>query len=90
MKTIYKYPVYLCGKFTIKLPKSAPILTVQMQHASPFMWALVDTRAELVDRTFYLCGTGQDLSEEVTAYGYIDTVQMNGGAFVWHLFEVLD
>lgn len=87
MKTIWKYQFEIVPVFGITVPKGAVVLSAQMQGDVPCLWALVDTRRELVARRFYLFGTGNNLPEETTAYSHLDTFQQ--GPFVWHLFEDL-
>lgn len=40
-RQIWKYPVHLTGEFGAHMPQDAEILTVQVQHGQPQMWALV-------------------------------------------------
>lgn len=82
--TVHKYPARL-GSFDLHLPEGARVLTIQMQHDQPQLWALVDPHAELVPREFLAIGSGHQIEEELLTY--IGTFQQDGGAFVWHLFE---
>jgi hypothetical protein len=80
-KVIYKYEV----DTIVVMPDKAEILTVQLQNGSPWIWALVDTSEELVERNFNIVGTGWELEE--FNHKYITTFQ--NGSYVWHVFEIL-
>ena len=91
-KAVYKYSLPISDNFSLAMPKGAEILTVQTQHNSPNLWALVDpTFDELEMRYFFSRGTGHpiDISENVKL-NYIGTIQMLSNNFVWHLFEMKD
>ena len=85
MKTIWKFT--LKPNCTLEMPIGAEILTVQEQYGHPQMWALVDRYADTELREFNIYGTGQDLPDSPGAH--VGTFQLNGGAFVFHVFEVL-
>jgi len=84
-KTIFKYGAELADDFTIGLPEDAQILTVQIQHGKPFIWALVDLENRVCDRRFRLIGTGHPANGETLSY--INTFQLNNGSLVFHLFD---
>ena len=87
--TVYKYPVPLEDEFTLDLPMAAKILTFQTQSNVPCVWALVDPDARPAERQFRLAGTGHPINEAERDLVYVGTVQLHGGALVFHLFEVL-
>lgn len=85
-QTIFKYPIPGKSRFTLELPYGATILDCQYQEGvGPCMWALVYPNNSPVERQFRMFGTGHDVEEEGLAY--IGTFLMNGGAYVWHVFE---
>lgn len=86
MKTIWKFAVHGPGRFTTAMPKGAAILHVEVQGDAPQMWALVDPSAPAEPRTFESFGTGHPINAEIIAH--IGTVQFDGGALVFHVFEV--
>ncbi len=91
MKSIYKYPVLVtgAGKFSRLMPEGAQILTVQVQHTEPCIWALVDVDAVCTTRRqFVWIGTGHKSEHENAQY--IGTIQELGGSLIWHLFELTD
>ncbi len=83
-RKIFKYKLFAAGG--VLIPQGAEILSVQMQRGQPVFWALVDTDAPLVIRSFFVIGTGR---EETTATkaDHIGTLQLEGGNLVLHVFE---
>ena len=86
MDTIFKYPIPVNNRFSLKLPKGAEILTVQEQQDNPKIWALVNSENETETRNFVLVGTGYSI-EEKDSLNYIGTFQLLNGRFIGHLFE---
>lgn len=85
MKTIHKYPI----ETTITLPKGAKIVSVGSQYANDknrfYIWAEIDTEADLEDRHFVIYGTGW--GHDKFFKEYIGTIHSEG--FVWHVYEYL-
>jgi len=88
MLTIHKHTLGP-GLNIIDLPMDAKILDVQMQHEQPQMWSLLNPKRPKVGRRFIVEGTGHEIQEIGAGLEYIGTFQMNGGALVWHVFELL-
>lgn len=82
-KQIWKYDVH---DGSIRMPKGAKILSVQLQNNRPNIWAIVDPKAEMVSRLFVIVGTGEPFDD--TDMSYVGTYQQP--PFVWHLFEWKD
>jgi len=80
--TIFKYPLPT-SKTKVSMPHSATILSVQLQHGIPCIWAMVDVDNDLEDREFWIFGTGHVLPDNPGIY--IGTIL--DGSFVWHIFE---
>lgn len=83
--TIWKYPLDLTDTQNVMMPKSAKILTAQVQGDSLCLWALVNPDAPKQRRKIEILGTvnpAPDVNRR-----YISTVQMIGGSVVWHIFE---
>lgn len=72
----------------VNMPVGAQVLTVQMQYGEPRLWALVDPNAPKADRRFQVVGTGHKFNPKPSAH-YLGTFQMQSGAFVFHVFEVV-
>lgn len=84
---IYKYPLSISDNFTIRMPIGAEILSFQNQFDIPTLWAAICPNSSLEDRKFSIVGTGDDIDMELVKK-FIGTVQVMGGFFVWHLFEL--
>lgn len=84
---IYKYPFPVRDNVTIPIHEGAKILTVQVQHGQPCIWALVDTQRPMVNREFRIYGTGHPF--DPGWYGtYVGTFQVYGGDLVFHVFDL--
>lgn len=91
MNTIHKYQIPADKEATrLDMPEGARILSVQIQRDVPCIWALVDTKAKLMPRTFVWVKTGADMSDsaDLSSVIFIETVQFWAGILVLHLFEV--
>lgn len=82
MRVIYKYPLPSAIN-SVALNANAEILCVQLQENVITMWALVDTDNPIINRTFAVYGTGNEIE---SFSKYVGTVQQN--QFVWHVFEL--
>ena len=87
MTTIWKITLSVLDWQEHELPVGAEILCVQVQHGKPQMWVKCSPHGGKVEpREFRIYGTGHMLAE-MTNHKYIGTFQLDGGAFVGHLFE---
>ena len=86
MKTVFKYPLGLGG--TTILHKGAEILSMQVQHGIPCVWALVDPDEKDVDKkSITVFGTGHPIDDNLILEKFIGTFQLNEGKLVFHVFE---
>lgn len=88
---IYKYPLIIDGEQSIRMPKGAVILDLQMQGRFPTIWATIPEEkfgemglSEF--RTFLTFGTGEFFPDELKLT-YIKTYY--DGPFVYHVFELV-
>jgi hypothetical protein len=89
-KRIFKYPLEVENKQVINLPKGSELLTVQTQFNKPQLWALVDpNEKEKEERYIEMFGTGHPINYNVDLERkYLSTYQLDGGNFVFHVFEI--
>lgn len=88
---VHKYRVGLSDLFAVEMPRGAQILDVQVQRGTPQMWALVDPAAPIERRQFRLVGTGHHFKLfEDQQPKHVGTFQLDSGALVFHLFEIVD
>jgi hypothetical protein len=82
---VWKFgPLVLTTEQTVKLPRDAEMLTVDIQDDTMFLWALCEPENALVPRTILIYGTGHFVGEIVR---YINSFQLHDGALVFHVFE---
>lgn len=87
-KQVWKWTLLARDLTSISMPRGGEFLTAREQRGNICVWALVDpeeTRHE--ERTLRIAGTGHNLDNG--RFNYIDTVFLEGGALVFHVFEVL-
>lgn len=89
MQTIYKYPLGFLDTQEVPLPKGATVLSAQVQNGVICLWALCNTDAPIAPRTIYTVGTGHNFNMDPSVIRFIGTVQLSGGALVFHLFEYI-
>lgn len=88
MLKVYKYAIPIVDEFYLELPCGAQILSVQVQRNQPCIWALVNPQEHKKSRRlFRFAGTGHPISSANLLF--IGTFQMDNGAFVFHLFEMV-
>jgi len=92
MKSIYKYQFPIMDDISIDMPLGAKILTCQIQHKTPKIWAIVDTDPSWVEtvRNFKLFGTGHKMPDNIDNLSYISTFLAADDNLVFHLFEVIE
>ncbi len=83
MKAIYKYELPPCRETKIEMPMWSRPLSAAFQDDKLFVWAYVDTSAEMETRLFRVLGTGWDLGDSPGAF--INTVFIDG--LVFHVFD---
>lgn len=86
MLTIHKYELDAPNN-VVQMPCGAQVLTVQMQRRTPCLWAKVDPAQPTETRRFAIYGTGHEVPDDPRML-YLGTVQMEGGALVFHVFEL--
>ena len=86
---VFIYDVPIKSHLTLSMPRRSKILSFQEQHGKPMLWALVDPDEGMIDCDFRLAGNGHPIEENENELHYRGTVQLNDGALVLHLFEVI-
>lgn len=87
MNTVFKYSLMVCDTQNIQLPVGSEILHVQEQHGQWQLWALVDPHCGVFEmRNIRIAGTGHPITQPIKRF--INTFTMEGGALVFHAFEV--
>lgn len=84
MRKVWIYPLPITDTVTLQMPTGARLLDVQVQDNALVVWALVDPDAPTEARQFRVAGTGHPIEGDVA---HIASVQLAGGALVFHVFE---
>ena len=87
-RVVYKYALPIEDHPVIRMPVGAIVLSVGVQFGAPFVWAMVDPTQPGEERRFRFAGTGHPLGDFGGGARFVGTFQMDGGALVFHLFEV--
>lgn len=83
---IWKFTLKGLKKETVKMPKGAVVLSVQVQMEKICVWAEVSEMAIKEDRIFETFGTGDDIPCGMGVQRkYVGTIQDNG--YVGHVYE---
>lgn len=86
-KVIWKYPIKVEAQQSIEMPIGAEILCVQMQGEQPCLWAKVSPDGWPRAKTIVIHPTGHEFEDY--AGRYIGTFQMQGGMYIWHVYEAI-
>lgn len=85
-KSIWKFQLSVTDIQSLYIPADAKILSVQVQHGEPCVWALVDTDKRDESRVLRTFGTGHPIGTSDNLV-FIGTYQLHGGGLVFHVFE---
>lgn len=90
MRQIWKFPL-APDQIFIEIPKGAEILTVQVQHGAPCIWAIVNPLEEKEKKQIRIIPTGVDIEGDTKGLKYYGTfqIQTQRGLLIFHVFEVL-
>ena len=86
--TIWKYPLagaLITNSWELDIPAGARFLSVQIQDATPTLWALVDTSKSPLRYRVSRYGTGWKIPDATGSSSHISTI-MDGESYVWHFF----
>jgi len=85
VKRIFKYEIDLVERQVIEIP-SKTILSVKEQNGAIVSYAIADSDIEPTKYEFLISGTGHSITFEVEDYKFLDTVKMNNGSLMFHIF----
>lgn len=90
MNTIWKY-VLSSVDCEVEMPNDSQVLSAQVQDGAIVVWAMVHTNTRPIKRRFQVRMTGAEISgQDRMAMRFVDTVQLNGGSIVAHVFVERD
>jgi hypothetical protein len=82
--TIWKFELPVADVAMVVMPADARVLTVAAVGTRAYVWALVDPDASMESREFAVRGTGHPVGD---VGDYVGTFLVDGGQFVFHVFE---
>ncbi|MGZ4161015.1 MAG: DUF7352 domain-containing protein [Neobacillus sp.] len=88
MYTVWKYTLNATQKQQIDMPLGSKILNAELQHEEIVLYALIN-KADVgmtEDREIIVLGTGHEIDEDLTKYQFVNTVVMNNGYLMFHVF----
>ena len=85
-QTIWKYNIRIDDVQIIEMPKTARLLSVQIQHKMVAIWVMVNPKLPMVNRIIKMAGTGHDMSSRIMG-DFLGTIQIENGALVFHVFD---
>ena len=86
--TVWKTELQGADYQQIEVPEGAEFLTAHEQNGGICVWYRCDENAPKVRRGIYLLGTGHDAPDPASTR-YVGTAFMQGGLYVFHVFESL-
>ena len=87
MRSVLEFPIAIVAKQIIVMPAGARVIALDVKNDRPFMWALIDPSAPVVERTFVTFATGQQFDEREIACNYRGTYVLRDGT-VGHVVEL--
>ena len=84
--TIWKYELGYTHEQTIRTPIVWRPIHVEMQDGILCLWAEVDSRSDIVERTIAVYGTGHPLRDMHWQWQHLGSTLAAGGQLVWHVY----
>jgi hypothetical protein len=82
--TIWKFPIHLNDCQEISVPEGSRPLKLMMQYGRPCVWMLVDPEKPKQMYLIRVYGTGHPITGDPGHY--LDSLMVNGGDLVFHVF----
>ena len=70
MKAIYKYRLPFMEKAVVDMPQDAEIIRIDGLDGALWIWAIIDTEAEIEAREFFLFKTGAEMPDDILDFEY--------------------
>ena len=87
VKSIWKFALKEDDFQTVSMPPQSKVLTAQVQNENVCIWALVDPNdSQRFDYPVWVHGTGHPVVDAAIQGRYVASVQLEGGALVFHVF----
>jgi hypothetical protein len=86
MNTVQKFPISVCDRMELEMPRDATLLHVAIVKARPCLWALVDESKPRVLRRFRLTATAEPIPDHLPHWKFVGSVVF--GANDCHLWDL--
>lgn len=89
---IWKYKFSIWDEMSIEMPKGAIIISIQIQNGQTVLWAIVNPDEKEKELRRFRCfptGSEFDLLPDEDCLTFLSTIQLAGGDFVIHCFEIV-
>lgn len=88
MQTVWKYTLAAKEWQTIEMPLGAKILSAEEQNHQIVVYAAIeDTKTDMFeDREIIVLGTGHETHYDLNEYRFLNTVKMENGSLMFHVF----
>lgn len=89
MSVVWKFPVDIpgpTGRSLVDMPDEAQPLSVGIQDAQLYVWALVDPDGQIAARRLIVVNTGPEIVGLPDGARFLGTVTTIGGT-VWHVWD---
>ena len=87
MEAIWKFQIEVTGEQILSVPKGTKLIACQNQQETIQMWGIVNPDEKGTERRHIRMYTTGQHYEKIEGK-YLTSVQLRGGNFVAHLFEV--
>ena len=88
VRQVWKFKIAGKGETVVEMPVGSDVLCCKWQDDSLCIWALVFPWNGLEERKFGVYFTGEDIEHSCDKDLFVDTVLVEDGLFVLHVFEV--
>lgn len=86
---VLKYALPIHGHAVIEMPEGAEIISVRNQREQITLWATAKNERHSEKRDLYVAMTGEPVHFINAEPRFLDTVLLDGGNYVAHVFEIL-
>ena len=84
---IYKYPLEITDRQTVKLPADSEIISIVNINEKPYIYVIVEPGEECGIHHEIICyGTGHPMRDDYCDYRFLGTLVFAGGRLVLHYF----
>lgn len=89
MQTIWKYTLKSQEYQLIEMPHSARVISAEEQFGEIVVYAVIELPNTSIpwNREFVVLGTGHETEHDLNEYHFLNTVKLENGALMFHVFH---